>query len=401
MRICHVIQSLDPIHGGPTTVAARVGSATAALGHDVSLIGGVDAAHRARAAQALAAVPRVERVHVDLVDFHGRLERAAGQPLVAAFERCGEPDVVHLHGVWEAALVRIAARCRRRGIPYVVRPCGMLDVWSLRQKPWKKKLALHATHRAYLRRAAAIHTLNRHEREAVETLELGVPVHVIPNGVFLEEVAGETAAGRFRASQPRLGERPFVLFLSRLHIKKGLDLLAEAWVRVAPQLPGHALVVAGPREDDSIDAFRRRIESAGLAASVIETGPIFGESKTAALRECELFVLPSRQEGFSLAITEALAVGKPVVITEECHFPEVADQQAGEVVPLSPERIATAMARLLRDEASRSAAGARGARLIRDRFTWPAIAAQCVALYEEATAPGAGAARDAAARPPG
>jgi glycosyltransferase involved in cell wall biosynthesis len=401
MRICHVIQSLDPIHGGPTTVAARVCAATAALGHEVTLIGGVDAPQRARAEQAFAPVPGIERVRVDLVDLADRRGRVLGEPLVAAFERVAAPDVVHLHGVWEAALVRIAARCRRREIPYVVRPCGMLDFWSLRQKAWKKKLALHTSHRAYLRRAAALHTLNRHEREAVEALRLGVPVHVIPNGVFLEEVARETRPRLFRESQPGLGERPFLLFLSRLHVKKGLDVLAEAWTRVAPRLPGHALVVAGPREDDSIDAFRRRIAAAGLAASVLETGALFGEQKTAALRECDLFVLPSRQEGFSLAITEALALGKPVVISEECHFPEVADRHAGEVVPLAPERIAEALARWLGDAGMRSAAGARGAALIRERFTWPAIAAQCVALYESAGARSTTVLQEAVARRPG
>ena len=294
----------------------------------------------------------------------------------------GAPDVVHFHGVWEASLVRISSRCRNRGIPYVVRPCGMLEAWSLQQQGGKKRIALATTHRAYLRGAGALHTLNAHEREAVDRLGLGVPACVIPNGVFLEEVTPTTAPGAFRASEPRLGERRFVLFLSRLHKKKGLDLLADAWVRVAARLPGYALVVAGPREDDSIDIFRERIEAAGLTGTVIETGPVFGHLKTAALRECDLFVLPSREEGFSLAITEALALGTPVVITEECHFPEVAAAGAGWVVPLDVEAIAAGLERALRDTTARTTLGAAGARLVREHFTWPAITARCVELYD-------------------
>lgn len=381
MRVCHVIQSLDPAHGGPTTVAARLCSAIAALEHEVTLIGGIARGRRRLAEDALSEAPGIEEVHVSLMDFDDLFDRLSGQPLVRAFAALGSQDVVHLHGVWETSLLRISARCRHWEMPYVVRPCGMLDLWSLRQKAWRKQIALATTHRAYLRGAGALHLLNTHEREAVDPLGLGVPLSVIPNGVFLNEVAQTTAPGAFRASEPRLGERRFVLFLSRLHIKKGLDVLADAWGRVARRLPDCALVIAGPREDNSIDVFRERIEAAGVAETVIETGPIFGALKTAALRECALFVLPSRQEGFSLAITEALALGAPVVITEECHFHEVAEVGAGLVVPLDAEAVATGLERVLRDAAARDALGAAGARLIRERFTWPAIAARCVELY--------------------
>src|SRR5690606_2487096 len=121
-----------------------------------------------------------------------------------------------------------------------------------------------------------IHALNAHERDTIAALGLGPPIEVIPNGVFLEEIDIPADVAAFRASIEGLGERPYALFLSRLHFKKGLDLLAEAWKIVAPQFPEHRLVVAGPREDDAIDDFRRRIAAANLQSTVLEAGAVYG-----------------------------------------------------------------------------------------------------------------------------
>jgi glycosyltransferase involved in cell wall biosynthesis len=258
----------------------------------------------------------------------------------------------------------------------------MLDVWSLKRSRWKKRIAMALVHGRMLRGAGAIHALNAHERNTIAALRLGPPIEVIPNGVFLEEIEIPSDIAAFRASVPGLGDRPYALFLSRLHFKKGLDILAEAWKLVGPEFPDHRLVVAGPREDDSIDDFRRRIAAAGVQGSVVEAGAVYAGMKVAAFRGCACFVLPSRQEGFSVAITEALALGAPVVVSRDCHFPEVSEVGAGIETSLDPTEFAAAMRRMLGDAGLRASAGGAGARLVRERFVWPQIAAQTIRLYE-------------------
>ncbi len=183
---------------------------------------------------------------------------------------------------------------------------------------------------------------------------------------------------------------PFGLFLSRLHHKKGLDYLADAFALVAAQFPEARLVVAGP-DDGARGPFEQRVRAAGLAGRVHLVGPLYGPAKFAAMVDATCFCLPSRQEGFSVAVTEAMACGLPVVISDACHFPEVAEVGAGEVVPLEGDRVAQALRRVVGDPELRRSMGEAGRQLVRSRFTWPRVAEQCVAAYGRRS-PGAAAA---------
>jgi glycosyltransferase involved in cell wall biosynthesis len=386
MRILHVISSLDPAGGGPPSVLWRLAAAQAALGHDVTAVGA-----RAPDRDGVVEASRVGVVGGDRVSVlkadrpPGRVAAALGSRVVDAVRAAPTPDIVHMHGVWDVPLLRTARWCRARGVPYVVRPAGMLDVWTLRQRAAKKKIALALAYRRMLDRAGAIHALNAHERDTVADLGFASPIEVIPNGVFLEEIERPGDPADFRAEHPALGDRPYALFLSRLHFKKGLDILAEAWARVAPEFPEHRLVLVGPREDDSIDDFRARVERAGVAGSVVEAGAVYGALKPAAFRGAECFVLPSRQEGFSVAITEALALGVPAVVSRDCHFPEISEVGAGVETSLDPEDVAGALRRVLADEGFRRRASEAGRTLVRERFTWPRIARETLALYARLT----------------
>ncbi|RRY20158.1 glycosyltransferase, partial [Brucella anthropi] len=130
------------------------------------------------------------------------------------------------------------------------------------------------------------------------------------------------------------------------------------------------------------DEFRERIRQYGLEARVHMTGGLYGSAKIAALKQSACFCLPSRQEGFSVAITEALACGVPVAITDACHFPEVAEAGAGVVCALDPMAVASALEQILEDPDRAKRMGAAGARLVRANYTWPRIALQTIAAYQ-------------------
>ncbi len=141
--------------------------------------------------------------------------------------------------------------------------------------------------------------------------------------------------------------------------------------------------MAGP-DGGAEQAFCEQIEASGLAGRVHMVGGLYGTEKIAALKRAACFCLPSRQEGFSVAITEALACGVPVVITTACHFPEVAGAGAGIVSALEPESVANGLAELLADPA-RARMGEAGSRLVRENYTWPRIAAQTIGAYDAHT----------------
>jgi len=385
--VLHVIQSLDPATGGPAAVARQLAAAQAGRGLAVTVLAADAAAHAGPGPVRFAAVPPV-----------GRRAAVVGRGAVRALLPAVAPyDVVHLHGVWDPLVFAAARAARAAGRPYLVAPHGMLDPWSLAQKRWKKRLALALGWRAMLDRAAAVHWLNADERDLAAGLRLAAPGVVIPNGIDPAEFADPPPAALFRRRLPALGDRPYVLFLSRLHYKKGLDYLADAFARVAASA-GADLVVAGPDGGARAD-LERRVAAAGLTARVHLPGPVYGPEKAAALAGAVCFCLPSRQEGFSMAILEALACGTPVVVSDQCHFPEVAEAGAGEVVPLDAAAVAAALARVLGDAGVRDRMGRAGKALVAGRFTWDRVADRCDAAYANLTP--AAEARRAHAHPAG
>ncbi len=370
MKILHVLPTLDPAAGGPPRIAAQLAGATARLGHAVTLLS-YDGP-----SVAVADGVTVERLPVAT----GRLDRLLGRSARRALDaRVGRFDMVHLHDVWTPISRAAMAAAVAAGVPFVLLPNGMLDPWSLAQKRLKKRLVLALGHRRLMGRAAFVHVGNADEDRGVRLAGVTAPTVVIPNGVDPAEFDPPPSPASFRAAHPELGGHPYVLFLSRLHFKKGLDYLATAFAIIAPEHPDVRLVVAGP-DDGAGEAFGAAVAAAGLGDRVHVVGPIFSADRYAALAGAALFCLPSRQEGFSVAILEAMACGTPVVVSDACHFPEVAAAGAGEVVPLDAAAVAAALGRVLSDP-GRAAMGRAGRELVLSRYTWPRVAEQLVAAY--------------------
>ncbi|MBX3359083.1 MAG: glycosyltransferase [Phycisphaeraceae bacterium] len=383
MHIVHVIDALDPAHGGPSVVCTALAAAQAGLGHRLTIVSFDKPGAAERTGRMLAATPGIDGVDVRLLP----RPRGFGAVLATPARRelrslLASAQWTVLHGVWDPVLLAGANESRRAAVPYCVVPHGMLEPWCMSQKWLKKKASLLVATRRMLNSAAFLHALNPDEVRGMIPHRLSPPVHVIPNGVFLEEVDPLPPPGAFRSAHATVGDRPYILFLSRIHFRKGLDHLADAFAILAKHDPGVALVVAGP-DDGERGPFESRIARHGLADRVLLTGPIYGRDKFAAFADAACFCLPSREEGFSMAILEALACRTPVVISDHCHFPEVAEAGAGEVVPLTAEALAAALARVLQSP-ERAEMGQAGRRLIEQRYTWRAIAEQSLGFYQSA-----------------
>lgn len=385
LRIVHLISTLDPAAGGPPVVAARLAAAQARLGCQVTILAYSNTESRARAQGLMDETPSGSAVRVEAVEAPSRVERLTGRRAARAFEHLvADPgvDVLHTHGMWEPMMPACAAVARRDGIPYVVTPHGMLDPYTLSVKRTKKLIALATTHRSFLRGSAFVHMLNQDEASLAQPVLHGAPTRVIPNGIFIEELDRTPPAGTFRASRPGLVDRPYILFLSRLAHKKGLDYLADAFALLHEQMPNVDLVVAGPDDGQQAD-FQRRVRDSDLTERVHVVGPLYGTDKLAALCDAAVFCLPSRQEGFSIAITEALAMGLPVVITRACHYPEVTEAGAGIETGLDAKEVADALHRVLSNASAAERMGEAGAKLVRERFTWPSVARRTLECYAE------------------
>jgi len=279
MKIAHIIQSLDPGAGGPPIVAANLAAAQSALGCETMIVGYERPDARERISAAYKTTPHFEDVKLEYLPSPNRVERIFARgarrqlgPILRDF------DLIHLHGVWDPILYAAADVAGKFAKPYVITFHGMLDPWSLRQKALKKKLALALGYKRMINEAAFLHYINLDEQRLTEPLHLKPPAKVVANGIFLEQIDPLPERGSFRAEHPELSGAPMILFLSRLHFKKGLDVLADAFAIVSREFPEARLVVAGP-DDGARGDFETQIARLGIGGRASLVGPIYGPGK--------------------------------------------------------------------------------------------------------------------------
>lgn len=292
------------------------------------------------------------------------------------------PDVLHSHGIWMYPSVAGSRWTRTSGRPHLVSPRGMLDAWAVRHSGWKKQIASWLFERANLRRAACLHALCESEAKAFREYGLRNPICVIPNGMDLpKEVPLDPP--RWAEKVPR-GAR-VLLFLGRIHPKKGLDNLVRAWHRLEQRRRSGRdswhLVLAGWDQRGHENELQRLARDLELKR-IHFVGPQFAKEKEASLARANAFILPSYSEGLPVAVLEAWAYGLPVVMTAGCNL--AVGFRAGAALEVRPdeESIAEGMSDLMTmSDAEQHAMGSRGRDLVEKQFGWDRIAADMLRVY--------------------
>jgi len=292
-------------------------------------------------------------------------------------------DLVHINGLYLYPTMAASRACRRQRVPYMISPHGMLDPHAIRfQSTWKKKLYIWLIEKRNLRGAAALHFTSFEEQQLVAQSGWQLPGFVVPNALDLAEFpepGGDTATSETNGES--------VLFLSRIHPKKGLDLLIPAFAQVVARRPGVKLHLVGPDENEYLAQVRSWIAAYRLEDHVICSGMLLGQEKLRAYQHCTLFVLPSYSENFGIVVIEAMACGKPVVISDRVNiYREVAQAGAGLVTACDANDIAQAIVTLLADPARAREMGRRGRKLVEEKFTWERAAAEMLAMYRQIVA---------------
>lgn len=378
MRLLHVVPSYLPAtrYGGPIYSVHGLCKALAALGHDVHVLTtSVDGA-------ADSPVPLDRSVDLDGVNvryYPSRVLRrlyyapAMQRALTAEIARF---DLVHLHSVflWPTAMAaRLAARA---GVPYVLSPRGML-VGELiaRKSRWLKAAWLTVIESETMARAAAIHLTSERELADVRALALPLPApFVLPNGVDAPAFGNARGAGAPAAAVVARG--PYALYLGRIHWKKGLATALQA-------LRGSdiRLVLAGPDEDGHAEQLAQLARELGVAGQVERIGEVTGDDKWALLRAAQFVILPSINENFGNSVLEAMAVGRPVIVSEAVGVSAlVREAGAGIVCAASAEGLGAAMRALWSDRARADALG-RAAAQAAQALGWSQIAERMSARY--------------------
>lgn len=379
LRILHVIPAVAPRYGGPSEMVLGACQQLQARGHRITLL--------TSSADGAGDLPVP---HDDSVDYRGVATRFFRRRWGEAFKiapgmgrwlrsHASEYDLVHIHAVFSWSTLVAGRICLARGIPYIVRPLGSLDPWSMRRKRRLKRLLLGMGLGRILRGAAGIHYTSELERQAAEA-GLGLARgRVVPNAVMLPELPlppARSVAGI---------RRPYLLSMGRLDPKKKLDTVIRSFAGIMDQTPLQ-LVIAG----DGDAGYRRLLEhtAANCRASdrIHFTGWIDGPDKEALLAACEAFVLVSENENFGIAAVESMAHGKPVLVNTGVYLhPDIARSDCGWVIAEDGE-LAAAMLAIGRDPDGCRAKGNNARTMTMDRYSWDAVIPSLEAMYRHCLA---------------
>ncbi len=284
------------------------------------------------------------------------------------------PDVLHLNGLWKYPSMAVNQWFRKTRRPYIVSPHGMLEPWALLHSRTKKRLAMLLFQAPCLRHAACIHATSVLELESVRAAGFRKPVALISNGVEMPPLSAVRASG---SSQPK----KTALFLSRIHPKKGLLNLIEAWRQVAPS--DWRLVIVGPDEGGHLAEVRRAAHSAELERQVEFPGEAWGQARWQFYREADLFVLPTFSENFGLVIAEALACCVPVITTRATPWNELHSRKCGWWIETGVEPLVAALRQALAaSPAELHDMGERGRILVTERYAWEPIGRMMAETYQ-------------------
>lgn len=356
MRVLHVITSLSRQGGGPSRSSQ-------------GLVGGLRAAGVDAWLMTLS--------HGEEPWIKGCDQFLNGATIEEAIARV-TPHLVHLHGIWDLRLHHCAVICRREHVPYVIAPRGMLEPWSLKTKWLKKRIARWVYQDADLRYAAALHATAESEAEQFRKLGFRNPIIVSPNGVNVPD----ELPPRVRSSDGRKR----VLFVSRMHPKKGVLELVEAWAKIKHDGWCCELVytVGNDFERAYEQKVKDRVKSLGLT-DVIFTGKLDDTEKWNAYRRADLFCLPTYSENFGIVIAEALYAGVPVITTKGTPWGEI-DESCGWWIDLPPvDSLVSALQAAIQMADTQYDAfvryGQNGQKLVSERYLWAPVAKLMVNGY--------------------
>lgn len=323
MRVCILIHSIDKKDGGPSRSVPILARGLSKVGVDVTLM--------AVESEDMN-LHTVEGTGIKVVILPQKVSKSQ---LEKAFLD-GQFDLIHFQMIWVPLYIKAAQICRKHKIPYMTTPRGTLELWCYNDKNvlkrMKKRIAMMVYQRRDIQKASAILATAKMEADNLRGLGFNNPIAVVANGIDVTEYQCRTEADKSLVKKQ-------ILFLSRVHPKKGIEYLIDAWNTLHTKYPDWNVVIAGNGEESYIQHLKELIGQKGLQNCMEVVPPVFGEEKHKLYCESSLFVLPTHSENFGMVIAEAMSCGVPIITTNGTPWQELNDLNLGWCIDLSVENL--------------------------------------------------------------
>lgn len=285
-----------------------------------------------------------------------------------------KPDVVHVNCCWLPQSAFTQKWAQKLGYKVVLSPHGMLEPWIIARHYWTKKLpALMLYQKAAIKNADCLHATAESEKENLLKLGYNSKIKVIANGIDVDSIV----------IKKDWHKKKNILFLSRVHVKKGIEFLLEAISLLKSQMDGYIVNIAGEGDDDYIISLKKKASELGIEKMVNFCGGVYGEDKWRLYREADVFVLPTYSENFGIVVGEALACGTPVITTKGTPWEELETEKCGWWTEIGTEATMKALLDFLsKDESSLKIMGMNGRRLVENKYSTKKVASDILNMYK-------------------
>ena len=285
------------------------------------------------------------------------------------------PDIVHVNCCWMPSCALTQKWAQQLGYKVVLTPHGMLEPWIMKRHYWTKKVpALLLYQKAAVKNADYLHATAESEKENLLKLGYNSRIAVIPNGIDVEAITMKRSWNRKKQ----------ILFLSRIHVKKGIEFLLEAAAALKNSLDGYTIHIAGEGDAGYIEQLKSKTKALSIDGLVRFIGGVYGERKWQLFRDADLFVLPTYSENFGIVVAEALACGTPVITTKGTPWQDLETYHCGWWTEIGTNPLTEAVkAFLVLNEQALEAMGKNGRRLVEEKYSAKKMAEEMAGLYEK------------------
>lgn len=361
MRICIFSTSIDKRDGGPSRSVPLLAKGLAELDLSVTLL-------TCRSDEMNTHILENSNVRLEFIS------KNISYKDLENFLKSRNFDLIHCQNLWNPLYHKFAKIAQKRNIPYLMTPRGCLEPWSLKQKRLKKKLALLLYQKKDLQKASCILATSEMEARNLRALRIKTPIAVIPNGIDVSDYVCRTDKSIIKNQ---------ICFISRIHPKKGLEFLIEAWEKIHANFPNWKIVIAGNGADEYIHTLNQSISNKNLSDTIAIIPPVFGEKKYNLYSQSAIFILPTFSENFGMVIAEAMSCGIPVITTSGTPWSQLNDLGLGWCVDLSVDNIAQALSSAMNNGIdSLYEIGMRCSQYIADNYQYTSVSDRLLKVYE-------------------